>query len=350
MKRAFSLLLVSIILCLSACGTNSSISTPATTQEKTPSIYYDYPGNTGIEVGTAPESIPKSVYTQPASENGLAGSCYIVKGIVTEVDYMDEMPYFVVATSQGDVIIGNMAIFTATLDSAYDVEVDIETLNEYYPTPTVGESVRVFAEYQGWSDLMDLPIFMYGSTDYFYIALMQSSTLDETEPPETTEPPKQGTMQNPYPSGTYKIGTDLPAGEYVFFSTSSTKAYVCLSSDSNQDDIIENENFSGTFIITATDGQYLEANRCKFVTAVECTISINADGSFDEGMYRVGIDIPAGEYKLTATSDIKGYWCIYKNSNAPFRIVNNDNFENSAYVTVKNGQYLLLSRCTAEPV
>jgi hypothetical protein len=66
-------------------------------------------------------------------------------------------------------------------------------------------------------------------------------------------------------------------------------------------------------------------------------------------MYRAGRDIPAGEYKLTC-DDGMGYYCIYNDTNAPFDIVNNDLFDSSAYVTVKDGQYLVLSRCTAVPV
>ena len=99
---------------------------------------------------------------------------------------------------------------------------------------------------------------------------------------------------------------------------------------------------------TVEDGQYLEVRDCAFLHADRATLNINADGSFDSGMYRVGIDIPAGEYKLTAEDD--GYWCIYKNSELPLDIINNDLFEKSAYVTVKEGQYLKTSDCIAVPV
>ena len=164
--------------------------------------------------------------------------------------------------------------------------------------------------------------------------------------PETTAP--LGTPENPYMPGMYKVGSDLPAGEYVFVPSSGSRAYVCVSADSNQDDILENSNFHGSFFVTVADGQYLEASRCLFVVAADVKLLDIDDGVLDEGMFRVGIDIPAGEYKVT--SDDRGYWCIYNDSVAPFDIVSNDNFEGSAYVTVKDGQYLELSRCNAVPV
>ena len=177
-----------------------------------------------------------------------------------------------------------------------------------------------------------------------------------TAPPETTVPPTTvppetaplGSVDNPYMPGMYKVGSDLPAGEYVFVPSSGSRAYVCVSADSNQDDILENSNFHGSFFVSVADGQYLEASRCLFVVAADVKLLDIDDGVLDEGMFRVGIDIPAGEYKVTA--DDRGYWCIYNDSVAPFDIVSNDNFEGSAYVTVKDGQYLELSRCNAVPV
>lgn len=174
------------------------------------------------------------------------------------------------------------------------------------------------------------------------------STADTTEPSATPPSASLGTVDNPYGPGMYKVGTDLPEGEYLFIATGSLAAYVCLSSDSNQDDIIENENFTYSFFLTVSDGQYLDATRCSFLIADKYTVNINEDGTFSDGMYRVGIDIPSGEYALASSEH--GYYCIYNNSVAPFDIVDNDNFENNSYVTVSDGQYLLITRCTASPV
>lgn len=172
----------------------------------------------------------------------------------------------------------------------------------------------------------------------------------ETTPPATTVPAETaplGSVDNPYIPGMYKVGSDLPAGEYLFAADSSG-GYVCVSSDSNKDDIVENEIVKRYWFATVEDGQYLVVRGCAFVFASDVIININADGSFGEGMYRVGVDIPAGEYKLT--TDDSGYWSIYGGSELPLDIVSNDLFDASSYVTVKDGQYLKISDCTAAPV
>lgn len=69
---------------------------------------------------------------------------------------------------------------------------------------------------------------------------------------------------------------------------------------------------------------------------------------YEEGMYKVGADLPAGEYKLTCQSD-DAYWGVTNSSDADADIVGNDIFSGSAYVTVYDGQYLTLRRCIAEP-
>lgn len=72
--------------------------------------------------------------------------------------------------------------------------------------------------------------------------------------------------------------------------------------------------------------------------------------SFGEGMHLVGTDIEAGEYKLTATSDVDGYWKVTGSSAPDADIIGNDIFTGTAYVTVTDGQYLTVSRCTGEKV
>ncbi len=72
--------------------------------------------------------------------------------------------------------------------------------------------------------------------------------------------------------------------------------------------------------------------------------------SFGEGTYRVGVDIEAGEYRLTATTSVPGYWAVTNSSAPDASIIGNDNFNGSTYVTVQDGQYLELSRCLAEKV
>lgn len=144
--------------------------------------------------------------------------------------------------------------------------------------------------------------------------------------------------------GTYKVGTDIGAGEYVLFANSSISAYYAIKSDStgSYGNIIANDNFKYNSIVTVSDGQYLELSRCTLSPISEVPQLDYTKGN----MFKVGYHIPAGEYKLLANDVNSGYYAVLKNPNSEIDdIITNDNFEGQAYVTVKNGQYLELSRC-----
>lgn len=179
------------------------------------------------------------------------------------------------------------------------------------------------------------------------ITTKTQTVLDETTEAATTE--AEATAKY-YQEGVYKIGKDLPAGEYLLISYDDqyVGGYMCVSSDSNQNDIIHNELFLTFHYITVENGQYLELTRCGAVSVEEDSLSFKSYDDLGPGMYKVGVDIPAGEYKLTADKGaLAAYSCIYDNSTASRKIISNDIINNNAYVTVKQGQYLLLKSCTA---
>ena len=142
-----------------------------------------------------------------------------------------------------------------------------------------------------------------------------------------------------YENSTYKIGITMPAGEYVIFANSSYGGYFCLSSDSNGDDIIQNDNFDYNSIIRVENGEYLELSRC-YAEPISSAGTISTSG---EGMFKIGTHLSAGEYTLQAIGD-HGYYCVY-NDDRQDDIAHNDNFSGTTYVTVRAGQYLELSNC-----
>lgn len=73
----------------------------------------------------------------------------------------------------------------------------------------------------------------------------------------TTEP-----IPISYSDGMYKVGADIPAGEYIAQADFSKTAYFCISTDANQDDIVANDNFTAQKYFTVSNGQYLELKRC----------------------------------------------------------------------------------------
>ncbi|HIR27934.1 MAG TPA: Ig domain-containing protein [Candidatus Choladousia intestinigallinarum] len=148
-----------------------------------------------------------------------------------------------------------------------------------------------------------------------------------------------------YNEGMYKVGKTIPAGQYALFPTQSgLTGYFSINRDSSNslDSIIANDIFYGNSIVTVRSGEYLKLSFCKAVPIKSAKITLNSDG----GMYRVGVDIPAGEYRLKNTDTIGGYYEVDSGDRHTFdQIVTNDNFKGTAYVTVQSGQYLKLSRC-----
>ena len=69
---------------------------------------------------------------------------------------------------------------------------------------------------------------------------------------------------------------------------------------------------------------------------------------FEPGQYKVGVDIEAGEYFLVNASQTKAYFSVSADANED-DILFNDNFEANSVVTVREGEYLNLSRCIAMP-
>lgn len=147
-----------------------------------------------------------------------------------------------------------------------------------------------------------------------------------------------------YNEGQYRVGRDFIAGEYVLLNTSDYSGYFAINSDVNSRDTIANGLFEVNSIITVYDGEYLELSRCIAIESTDFYSSYTIKTDRDGTMLKVGYDIIPGEYKLIAASGTQGYYSIYNDSRQT-DIIDNSLFKNSAWVTVKYGQYIVLSRC-----
>ncbi|MBZ9691651.1 hypothetical protein [Clostridium sp. M14] len=169
---------------------------------------------------------------------------------------------------------------------------------------------------------------------------------EETVKKETVKEEKKS---NKIKSGTYKIGSDIPAGEYLVISKSA--AYIQCASDSTGtlESIIFNDNLASkgcTSYVTLNDGEYFKLTGGEMYPVAEAPSLIPSDGIYQEGMYKVGQDIPAGEYKVILNENSStgmGYIEVSTNSRHTLNdIVTNDNIEADTYITVSDGQYLKL--------
>ncbi|MEG2017752.1 MAG: hypothetical protein RR844_06230 [Clostridium sp.] len=61
-------------------------------------------------------------------------------------------------------------------------------------------------------------------------------------------------------------------------------------------------------------------------------------------MYKVGQDIPAGEYKIILTSSFMGYYEVDSDSRHDlYSIITNENVQSDTYLTIEDGQYIKLA-------
>ena len=79
--------------------------------------------------------------------------------------------------------------------------------------------------------------------------------------------------------------------------------------------------------------------RCMMVPLDKAPKVDISSGVVPEGMYRVGVDIPAGEYKLRNNAEYDGYYEVRSSSLASEgfdSIITNENFSGDVYVTVQD--------------
>lgn len=153
-----------------------------------------------------------------------------------------------------------------------------------------------------------------------------------------------------FDTGSYIQG-DIPEGEYVFVTFEGSGTY--YSEDDPSGNIIDNENFdSFGYVHVHAAGNLTTQGALIPVGALE-TLQVsgakqlyetmnNKEGYLDAGYYKVGVDIPAGQYNLESYGD--AYVAIMSGPVGTGDIVDNELFNGKYSVTVRDGQYLHLTR------
>ena len=86
-----------------------------------------------------------------------------------------------------------------------------------------------------------------------------ATTPAVTPTPTPTPPPAPTPTVKTYKAGMYKIGSDMPSGEYVLIGSGSMSYFeVDKDSTGQMDSILANDTFGKRSIITVADGQYLK--------------------------------------------------------------------------------------------
>ncbi|MEC4295158.1 hypothetical protein [Adlercreutzia shanghongiae] len=151
----------------------------------------------------------------------------------------------------------------------------------------------------------------------------------------------EGPSDAEYPSGSYLVGDTLPPGEYVFEPDPSGRYKVYESLDSAE--LLDEGLFEGPAILTVSEGQRIELDHARATPFERYPHELNPDRR--AGMYKVGVDIPAGTYRAVAPGEDRGYWNITGSSEPGRTAIASGTFSGSDTFTVEDGQYLRFNRC-----
>ena len=157
-----------------------------------------------------------------------------------------------------------------------------------------------------------------------------------------------------YRDGTYQVGKDIPPGEYLLVHAPGN-GYFKISTDrsgSSAGTIYHGTFLRYCYVAIETDEYLILSGYTAYPVEKETKITdfttIETEGVYKYGAYKVGVDIPAGEYVLTLMpNQSKG---SYEISSAPFgstySLIHKESFDAETTVTLTEGQYFMVMWAT----
>ncbi|MPN57583.1 hypothetical protein SDC9_205277 [bioreactor metagenome] len=99
----------------------------------------------------------------------------------------------------------------------------------------------------------------------------------------------------------------------------------------------------GRSYVTVSAGQYLTVSGGNIYAAKDAPKVSATDGKYPEGCYKIGTDIAAGEYKVVKDDSLCSMTVTKDSTKLSSSIVSIKIVDSENYITVKDGQYLLVS-------
>lgn len=155
------------------------------------------------------------------------------------------------------------------------------------------------------------------------------------------------------PAGVYTVGTDIPPGEYFLVPTDyeeGANLKVIKLDENGSSKNGETEQVLGFYnfcFLTVPDGRQLEFIDAKMISSDQAPEITDVNGFYGPGVYRVGKDIPAGEYFFEADPTKDVLWEVKVNVQKEYSNFPIDSYisilkTTFAYGTVKDGEYLVV--------
>lgn len=183
--------------------------------------------------------------------------------------------------------------------------------------------------------LNGLSVFAEESVDS---AVSEESSVEE-ETSEVKDPFDPASYATIFESDVYKIGVDMPAGEYKVFALDEYASYT-LANDARGEDFVAYMSVDTFAYVSVEDDQFLELEDAFAVPIEEVDPIEIEDDKIGPGVYRVGIDIEPGEYKVNAIDEYASYTIAGDPNMDDY--IDYSSIEKSNYIEVLDGEYLQL--------
>jgi hypothetical protein len=161
---------------------------------------------------------------------------------------------------------------------------------------------------------------------------------DESAASASTETDAASDKTTIYAAGTYTAGKDIPAGQYKFLATDG-EATIEVGSSTMV--------FTASYWVDLADGQSMTVTGATFVSG-DAISPVNAETLASGGLYRVGVDCPAGVYVCTTTAGIQSSSVVAYATDAPDKAqLSEVAVEAGTDVTFAPDTYVWLGGCDA---
>lgn len=153
-----------------------------------------------------------------------------------------------------------------------------------------------------------------------------------------------------YESGGYRVGTDIPAGDYALYENSDAvfASAVVRAGDSEESELVTYHLINGQAVIRLVPDTWLTLSEATAVPISQAEAV--SDGFAGEGGYLVGVTLPAGTYTAVPLEKAPlSSYSVYSGilgSNA--QLLKFEVLHEATPITLAEGEYIELSGCGLE--
>jgi hypothetical protein len=182
--------------------------------------------------------------------------------------------------------------------------------------------------------------------EYSYSSSSSSSKKDFSD-----ESLKYQQEKGIYSGGIYKIGRDIPAGEYLLVYDKASPYgdfyfEICSDEDMSDSGKIYGDWQKVCAYVILDEGTYIKASNYTVYDISKNDITLSPFEN--SGMYKVGRDIEPGTYFLESNNEYTAQYSIYTSINSISNITRCSGFvedDGTTEVTLKDGEYIKMTFC-----